>query len=176
MVATSSNHDHREFRPVLILVTADRPEAEVATSDDPALQTDWTRPGSSKELVADAATTKGVQSETQAGILGNGGLSNPGFSVDSRILPDTYRLDQNYPNPFNPTTSISYSVPRKTHIRIAVFDVLGREIAAVLDREHEPGAFVLRLDVTGLDLPSGIYLYRMTGEEFHAVRKMTVQR
>ena len=65
----------------------------------------------------------------------NGGGQNTGLNTN-QIKPSNYSVSQNYPNPFNPTTKISYSIPNQSHVSLKVFDVLGREIATLVNKEQ----------------------------------------
>jgi hypothetical protein len=85
-------------------------------------------------------------------------------------VPSVFALDQNYPNPFNPTTEIPFALPRGEHVVVQVFDVLGEEIATVVDGWREAGVHRASFDATRL--PSGMYVYRMRAGEFSAARKM----
>jgi len=69
-------------------------------------------------------------------------------------------LDQNYPNPFNPTTIVSGQLPVPSHVRIAVYDILGREVAVLMDGNKEAGTFKVTWDARGF--ASGVYICRMT--------------
>ena len=74
-------------------------------------------------------------------------------------IPDEFVLDGAYPNPFNPSTTIRFGVPERAIVRLAVYDVLGREVAVLVRREMEAGMHSVRFDASGL--PSGSYLYRL---------------
>jgi len=90
-------------------------------------------------------------------------------------VPTQYALIQNYPNPFNPVTTIRYHVPKKGPVRIGIYDLLGRCIALLTDRVHEPGYYTVQWDGkdnTGNEAPSGIYLYRLEANGKQHVRKM----
>ena len=90
-------------------------------------------------------------------------------------LPMEFALAQNYPNPFNPTTNIQFSLPTATPVSLVVYDILGREVAILLDRRVEPGHHQVTWDgrdATGREVPSGIYLHRMITPEFRATIKM----
>jgi hypothetical protein len=89
-------------------------------------------------------------------------------------LPDHFALHQNYPNPFNPSTSIIYDVPTTSHIRLTIFDLLGREIVVLVDGIQQPG----RLEVvfTATNLASGIYLYRIETATFRDTKKLVLLR
>lgn len=83
-------------------------------------------------------------------------------SVDDgyKQLPEKFMLDQNFPNPFNPTTIIQYAIPRSSHVTLRVYDLLGREIAALADSYHQAGWYFTTFDAS--TLPSGVYFYRLS--------------
>ena len=87
-------------------------------------------------------------------------------------LPVAFGLAQNYPNPFNPSTMIAYSVPETAHIRLTVFDVIGKEIVILVDQVREPGHYKIGFDASALS--SGIYLYRIDTGNQTITRKMTL--
>ncbi len=74
-------------------------------------------------------------------------------------VPASYNLSQNYPNPFNPTTTISYDLPLRSHVSLAVFNTLGQQLAQLVNEEVETGRHEVRFDATGLS--SGVYYYRL---------------
>jgi len=83
-----------------------------------------------------------------------------GISGDENQTPDEYRLNQNYPNPFNPATLIGFSIPRRAHIELVVYDVLGRRVALLENSELSAGYYERRFD--GSNIASGIYFYTLT--------------
>ena len=87
-------------------------------------------------------------------------------------LPATVRLGQNYPNPFNPATLIRYDLNRESHVRLQVFDLLGRLVSTLVDDQQAAGAHELRFDATGLS--SGTYLYRLDAGGVVQSRRMIV--
>jgi 5-hydroxyisourate hydrolase-like protein (transthyretin family) len=89
-------------------------------------------------------------------------------------IPQRHVLYQNYPNPFNPTTVISFQSPVANHIRIMVYDLLGREVAVLMDEKKEPGRYEVRFD--GKNLASGVYLYRMQAGQYVETRKLLLIR
>jgi hypothetical protein len=92
-------------------------------------------------------------------------LGNVGTGVgEDETVPDGYSLQQNYPNPFNPETRIEFSVPERSHVRIAVFNLLGQEIAVLADNEFSAGTWAVSWngkDASGRSVTSGTYFYRM---------------
>jgi hypothetical protein len=89
-------------------------------------------------------------------------------------LPQIFKLYQNYPNPFNPTTKIRYSVPRSSNVTIKVYDILGNEIATLVNGEQEAGTYEVEFDAA--ILPSGIYFYKLQAGLFVETKKMILLR
>ena len=85
-------------------------------------------------------------------------------------MPDGFRLAQNYPNPFNPQTTIRYDVPEATPVRLAVYDMLGREVDVLVDRHHTAGTYEAVFEASRL--PSGVYVYRLDAGSFTQTRRM----
>ena len=88
----------------------------------------------------------------------------------SANVPESYALLQNFPNPFNPSTTIGFQLPEKAFVTITVFDVLGKQVATVLQEEKEAGTYTVPFRAG--TLASGLYLYRIQAGSFTAVRKM----
>ena len=82
-------------------------------------------------------------------------------------LPSEYSLSQNYPNPFNPSTTIKYSIPKKSNVTLKVFDILGSEVATLVNKEQPKGNYEVEFDAAlsatteGRQISSGIYFYRL---------------
>ncbi len=85
-------------------------------------------------------------------------------------LPNNYSLSQNYPNPFNPTTNIEYSIPEASFVELKVYDVLGNEVASLVNEQQQAGVY--RAEFAGSELSSGMYFARITANEFTQVVKM----
>ncbi len=81
-----------------------------------------------------------------------------------------YRLDQNYPNPFNPSTAITFELPKAGHVRITVFDAMGREVDEIVNERLDKGVYETKFN--GSNLPSGVYYYRLASAGFSDTRKM----
>lgn len=93
---------------------------------------------------------------------------------EEAFSPQAFGLAQNYPNPFNPSTNIRYSISRAEHVRLAVYDLLGREVSLLVNGEVGPGEHEVRFDASRL--PSGIYVYRLQAGGQSEVRKMTLSK
>lgn len=99
-------------------------------------------------------------------------LKSPVTSVnvqDENTIVNGFQLEQNYPNPFNPTTRIRFSLPKTEHVTLKVFDVLGREVAALVNEIKLPGFYeVIWVADT---VPSGVYFYQLTTSSATQIRK-----
>ncbi len=94
---------------------------------------------------------------------------------DGVTLPEDFRLAQNYPNPFNPSTVIEYSLPQRSHVRLEIFDLLGKRVHLLVDRWQPAGEYSISWDglsAAGEKVASGVYFYRMTTGDFSSRRKM----
>jgi hypothetical protein len=100
-------------------------------------------------------------------------------------LPGEFSLHENYPNPFNPTTKISFDIPAQSMVRLSVFNILGQEVATLVNGVVDAGFQSVEWSATsnmGTVLPSGLYMYRIqaisvaTGEKFTQVRKMMLMK
>jgi hypothetical protein len=107
--------------------------------------------------------------------------ADPSSTDDISELPDQYYLSQNYPNPFNPETVISYQLPVSGYVTLKVFDILGREVATLVDEFKQAGRYNCELrtlpagrQVANRALTSGVYFYRLSSGGFHQTKKMIV--
>jgi photosystem II stability/assembly factor-like uncharacterized protein len=87
-------------------------------------------------------------------------------------IPCAFALRQNYPNPFNPATVVSYQLPVASDVRVAVYDLLGREVAVLVNERKAAGSYEVQFDASGLS--SGVYLYRLMAGGFTQTLKMVV--
>ncbi len=97
-----------------------------------------------------------------------------GVRQKASALPPSYQLFQNYPNPFNPTTMISYQLPSQSHVTLKVFDLLGREVATLVDEMQQAGDKSVEFHAERL--PSGVYFYRLQAGMFTETRKLVLLR
>ena len=93
------------------------------------------------------------------------------FEADEDI-PETYALRQNFPNPFNPSTEIQFDLPEDAMVSLVVYDVLGREVARLVQEELRAGTHRARFDAG--NLPSGVYFYKIQAGGFHSTHRMTL--
>ncbi|MCH8941930.1 MAG: T9SS type A sorting domain-containing protein [Bacteroidetes bacterium] len=93
-------------------------------------------------------------------------------------LPTHFYLYQNYPNPFNPSTVINYMLVEGGYVTLKVYDVLGREIAVLINEEKPVGVYEVEFSAMsrGIELPSGIYFYRLQAGKFIETKKMVLIR
>ncbi len=98
---------------------------------------------------------------------------------NSEYTPDEFRLFQNYPNPFNPISTIKYDIPKQSQVTIKIFDIIGREVATIVNETKEPGYYTVSFD--GTNYSSGVYFYRIdvlqagsSTLSFSSVKKMVL--
>ncbi len=96
-------------------------------------------------------------------ILNEAGNNNNG-------IPTRYELAQNYPNPFNPATKINYAIPKQGLVTMKIYDVLGREIASLVNEVMQPGYYTVDFDAS--HLASGVYFYKLESGSFSEVKRM----
>jgi hypothetical protein len=102
-------------------------------------------------------------------------IVNPTVGIDSekdQIVPREYILQNAFPNPFNPLTTINYSVPEVSFVSLKVFDILGNEVATLVNENKPVGNYEVEFSAAGL--PSGIYFYRLESGSFTETRKMVL--
>ncbi|MGH2575623.1 MAG: T9SS type A sorting domain-containing protein, partial [Ignavibacteria bacterium] len=89
-------------------------------------------------------------------------------------IPNSFVLHQNYPNPFNPTTKIKFDIPSvgtvPRTVRLIIFDILGREVAVLVNEELKPGTYEVEWD--GTNFPSSVYFYRLQTGEYSESKTM----
>jgi hypothetical protein len=90
----------------------------------------------------------------------------------ARTLPTAFSLEQNYPNPFNPTTVVSFHLPAASNAKLTIYDLLGREVAMLVNERREAGVHEVKFD--GSNLASGVYFYRLEAGGFVSTKKMQV--
>jgi len=84
--------------------------------------------------------------------------------------PLVFNLEQNYPNPFNPTTTINYSIPKTSNVKLILFNLLGEEVATLINEEKSAGSYEVELNAESL--PSGVYFYQLKAGDYVNTKKM----
>jgi hypothetical protein len=95
------------------------------------------------------------------------------------LPPESFSLSQNYPNPFNPQTQIVYALPRECHVKVTIFNLLGQRVKVLVDKHQKAG--VKRVywdgkDEQGVEVASGIYLYKIQAGDFVQSKKMVIPK
>lgn len=94
-------------------------------------------------------------------------------------VPTDYALAQNYPNPFNPETRIHYDLPKNGYVSLIIYDILGRELVQLVNRNHSAGRFNIvwnGQDAFGNPVGSGIYFYQLKSDQYSKTKKMIISR
>jgi len=96
------------------------------------------------------------------------------LSVTNPSVPAAYRLEQNYPNPFNPKTIIRYEIPERAYVSLKIHNMLGQEIATLVNEEQQPGKYEVVWNAAGVS--SGVYFYRFQAGKFSGMKKSLLVR
>jgi photosystem II stability/assembly factor-like uncharacterized protein len=102
----------------------------------------------------------------------SGGVTD--VTNETNLYPELFSLNQNYPNPFNPTTIIAYQIPQTKFVTLKVYDILGREVATLVNEEKSAGSYEVQFTANGLT--SGIYFYQLKAGDYTETKKMILLR
>jgi len=114
-------------------------------------------------------TSRYTNVKTQLANYGITGISQDEMNLET---PSEFSLSQNYPNPFNPETTISYKVQEASQVSLIVYDVLGNEVATLVNEYKQAGFYNSQFSIRNSQLPSGVYFYRLQAGNFSSVKKM----
>ena len=89
---------------------------------------------------------------------------------DNSSIVNRFKLEQNYPNPFNPNTTIKYSIPERSDVTLKVYDMLGEEVASLVNESKDKGSYEINFDASKLS--SGMYVYRLNAGDLTISKKM----
>ena len=89
-------------------------------------------------------------------------------------IPNVYNLSQNYPNPFNPSTLINFSIPKAGVVTMKVFNVLGKEVATLVNENKDAGNYIVELNASNFGMRSGVYFYTLESGGFKSTKKMLI--
>lgn len=110
----------------------------------------------------------------------NGGVFRRQFalsSIEDKLVIKDFQLNQNYPNPFNPSTKISWQSPVGSHTTLKIYDVLGNEVATLVDEYRDAGSYEIEFNVgQNISLSSGLYFYKLQSGEFVQTKKMILAK
>ncbi|MFI5144828.1 MAG: T9SS type A sorting domain-containing protein [Ignavibacteria bacterium] len=95
-----------------------------------------------------------------------------GINPMSNNIPEKFSLHQNYPNPFNPSSKIKFQISKLSEVKLIVFDVLGREVNALVNKQLNPGSY--EVEWNGTDYSSGVYYYELTAGDYTQTKKMVL--
>ncbi len=94
--------------------------------------------------------------------------------LEVSVSPNSFSLSQNYPNPFNPSTNIGFSISDFGFVTLKVYNIQGKEVATLINKEMQPGSYQIKFD--GSNLASGIYFYKLSSGNYHQVKKMILMK
>ncbi|HMN47833.1 MAG TPA: T9SS type A sorting domain-containing protein [Ignavibacteriaceae bacterium] len=103
-----------------------------------------------------------------------GYVSNVDANKDKNGIPDKFVVEQNYPNPFNPSTIIAYSIPQEGFVSVKIYNLLGQEVATLVNDVQSPGNYKVNFDASRLS--SGVYFYSVKSDNFSIVKKMMLMK
>ena len=104
---------------------------------------------------------------------------SPMLSIDGSAIPEVFALHQNYPNPFNPVTSIQFDIPEQSEVRMDIYNLMGQRVATLVNNTLEPGFHAVKWNGTndfGKQLSSGMYIYRISANNFTSVKKLILMK
>jgi hypothetical protein len=105
------------------------------------------------------------------------GSYNYSSSIEVDLVhPHSFKLEQNFPNPFNPSTSIRYSLGKREHVQLKIFDILGNQVAELINEYQDAGIYLLQFSTSKFKLSSGTYLYELRTGDFVSVKKMLLMK
>ena len=131
----------------------------------------------------DSASIATAYVQVQIGTFRNPGVrttidftatTDPTVDVEDEINLNSYELKQNFPNPFNPSTQINYNVAESGFVNLKVYNILGMEVATLINEYKPAGSYQVSFD--GKDLPSGVYIYNLSVNDFTNTRKMILEK
>ena len=156
---------------VLLLVGSPQAQAQSLRLQQLESPTTVVEAGSYRLMASVGTPTLGAPLAVQRALyrLGDGGGET---LAQSASVPSSFALEGNYPNPFNPTTTIPFAVPEAADVTLAVYDLLGRRVAVLVEGEMAAGRHEAVFEASHLS--SGVYLVRLQSEGFSQVRRMTL--
>lgn len=125
--------------------------------------------------IIDMLTVTSVTFNAEAGVVYNFSINSTLTSLEDDLnAPKEFSLGQNFPNPFNPSTSIQYNVKEASQVTLKVYDMIGNEVAILVNEVKPAGSYTVSFDAS--QLSSGVYLYKMTAGNFVQTRKLVLMK
>ena len=145
--------------------------------DEMIIDSVFVPPGGDFLLIYEAAVPGGPQTSVSPNFTGAQRVTFTDIEVvsDGSLLPKTFALAQNYPNPFNPSPKIAFEVPKKAHVNLAIYNVLGQQVRTLVNREMDAGKHFVIWEGdndSGVKVASGMSFYKLTSADFVKSRKM----
>jgi len=103
-------------------------------------------------------------------LVEGGGFEKPIIFTENQIIPEQYSISQNYPNPFNPETNIRFGIPKDNFVNLVVYDIQGQKIITLVNDQLSAGSYSVKFN--GTNLPSGIYICKITAGTFSDTKRM----
>jgi photosystem II stability/assembly factor-like uncharacterized protein len=141
-----------------------------STNDGTSFTTDYTAPAGSFYHMTKSRAGATIWAVRSNGAISRFGLPLTGITPISNEVPASYNLSQNYPNPFNPVTKINFALPKSGLVTLKVYDVLGKEVALLVNESKNAGTY--SFEFNGSNLSSGIYFYKLEANGFSDIKKM----
>lgn len=123
-------------------------------------------------MIDDIRVYNRVLTQEEIDSLNNEGISS--VEMTNALIPEEFKLNQNYPNPFNPITTIQYSIPQRSVVSLKVYDILGNEVATLVNEAKNVGIYTVSFNAS--QLASGIYFYKLQAGDFVQTKKMMLVR
>ena len=122
----------------------------------------------------DVTSNESDQSNITNTYIPLGGLAKLLNGFTGEVVPKIFFLYQNYPNPFNPSTEIKYSLAKDSYVTLKIYDMLGKEVAVLVNGNKPAGYYTVEFN--GSNLPSGVYIYRLTAGKFSSSKKLMLMK
>lgn len=145
------------------------------TGSDMLIDSTFVEPGGEFVLIRTPSGTNFLPTFTGAHLV----TFSDALGDDGAALPEVFSVSQNYPNPFNPSTNIMYSVAKRSHVSLEVFNLLGQKVKTLVDVEMDAGSYPVTWDGDndeGSAVASGVYFYKMVAGDFVQTRKMMLMK
>ena len=174
------SRDVSREQPLVITVAADD-GSENGFSEGNAMRFKIWKADESKEIdvALDDVTYRNLKTGEKSGSSGFEALGSAFISIDASTeieeLPEAFELTQNYPNPFNPSTTIKYGLPNSSNVTLQVFDVTGKLVTTLISGQQDAGYHTVEwngLNMTGHQVATGIYFYKIKAGEYTSIKKM----